>query len=78
MDDPMRGVDIGTKLEVYAMIRAEAALGRSFLWYTTEVDELTHCDRVYVFRNGRITEAIDAADLSEQRVLQASFAESGA
>jgi ribose transport system ATP-binding protein len=76
MDDPMRGVDIGTKLEVYAMIRAEAASGRSFLWYTTEVDELTHCDRVYVFRNGRITEAIDAAELSEQRVLQASFAES--
>jgi ribose transport system ATP-binding protein len=75
MDDPMRGVDIGTKLEVYAMIRAEAASGRSFLWYTTEVDELTHCDRVYVFRNGRITAAIDAADLSEQRVLQASFAE---
>ncbi|WP_291710624.1 sugar ABC transporter ATP-binding protein [Bradyrhizobium sp.] len=77
MDDPMRGVDVGTKLEVYGMIRAEAAAGRSFLWYTTEVDELTHCDRVYVFRNGRITEAIDAADLSEQRVLQASFAESG-
>jgi ribose transport system ATP-binding protein len=74
----MRGVDIGTKLEVYAMIRAEAASGRSFLWYTTEVDELTHCDRVYVFRNGRIAETIDAADLSEQRVLQASFAESGA
>jgi len=76
MDDPMRGVDIGTKLEVYAMIRAEAAAGRSFVWYTTEVDELTHCDRVYVFRNGRISETIDAADLSEQRVLQASFAES--
>jgi ribose transport system ATP-binding protein len=78
MDDPMRGVDIGTKREVYGMIRSEAAGGRSFLWYTTEIDELTHCDRVYVFRNGGITEAIDAAGLTEQRVLQASFAEHAA
>ena len=78
MDDPMRGVDIGTKREVYGMIRTEAAAGRSFLWYTTEIDELTHCDRVYVFRNGGITEAIDAAALTEARVLQASFAEHAA
>ena len=52
MDDPMRGVDIGTKLEVYDLIRAEARGGRTFLWYTTETDELKNCDRVYVFRNG--------------------------
>jgi len=78
MDDPMRGVDIGTKLEVYAMIGSEAAAGRSFLWYTTEIDELAHCDRIYVFRNGSICEVIGAAHFSEQRVLQASFAESAA
>ena len=54
MDDPMRGVDVGTKLEVYDMIRAEAERGRSFIWYTTEIDELQHCDRAYVFRNGAI------------------------
>ena len=40
MDDPMRGVDVGTKLEVYDLIRAEASQGRTFLWYTTEMDEL--------------------------------------
>jgi ribose transport system ATP-binding protein len=78
MDDPMRGVDVGTKREVYAMIGAEAAAGRSFLWYTTEIDELSYCDRVYVFRNGGITEAIDASALTEARVLQASFAEHAA
>jgi len=78
MDAPMRGVDIGTKREVYAMIRTAAAAGRSLLWYTPEIDELTYCDRVYVFRNGGITEAIDAAALTEARVLQASFAEHAA
>ena len=78
MDDPMRGVDIGTKLEVYDMIRTEAANGRSFIWYTTEFDELAYCDRVYVFRDGKISDEINAGDISEERILQASFAESAA
>jgi len=78
MDDPMRGVDIGTKQEVYAMIRAEAEKGRTFIWYTTEIEELTHCDRAYVFRNGAIVAALGAADLTEEKVLEASFAEHAA
>ena len=74
MDDPMRGVDVGTKLEVYGMIRDEARKGRSFIWYTTEMDELAHCDRAYVFREGAIVAALAAGEVSEERVLQASFA----
>ena len=77
MDDPMRGVDVGTKLEVYDMIRAEAERGRSFIWYTTEIDELTHCDRAYIFRNGAIVAELGPDELSEDKVLDASFAESG-
>jgi len=75
MDDPMRGVDVGTKQEVYGMIRAEAARGRSFLWYTTEMDELAHCDHVYVFREGAIVADLPRAELTEERVLHASFRE---
>lgn len=75
MDDPMRGVDFGTKREVYAMIRKEAAQGRSFIWYTTEMDELAYCERAYVFRNGGISDVVEARDLSEERILRASFAE---
>jgi ribose transport system ATP-binding protein len=75
MDDPMRGVDIGTKQEVYEMIREEAATGRTFIWYTTEMDELKHCDHVYVFRNGRIAADLPRDQLTEQKVLHASFEE---
>jgi ribose transport system ATP-binding protein len=78
MDDPMRGVDIGTKQEVYGLIHEQAAEGRSFVWYTTEFEELTHCDRVYVFRNGVVTAELQSDELTEQRVLQASFAEKAA
>jgi ribose transport system ATP-binding protein len=75
MDDPMRGVDIGTKLEVYELIREEAAKGRTFLWYTTEVDELENCDRVYVFRNGRIVADLAHGEITEEKVIQSSFQE---
>jgi ribose transport system ATP-binding protein len=75
MDDPMRGVDVGTKLEVYALLRAEAGSGRTFLWYTTEMDELNYCDHIYVFRNGRIVADLPRADMTEQKILQSSFHE---
>ena len=73
MDDPMRGVDIGTKLDVYDLIRAEARQGRTFLWYTTETEELGNCDRVYVFRNGQIVSELARGELTEERVIHSSF-----
>jgi ribose transport system ATP-binding protein len=75
MDDPMRGVDIGTKLEVYDLIRNEARKGRTFLWHTTETDELKNCDHVYVFRDGAIVADIARNDLTEERVIRSSFKE---
>lgn len=75
MDDPMRGVDIGTKLDVYDIIRNEAKAGRTFLWYTTEMDELENCHHVYVFRNGRIIAEFSRDELTEERVIQSSFEE---
>ncbi len=75
MDDPMRGVDVGTKHDVYRFIAAEAAAGRSFLWYTTEFDELFQCDRVAVFNSGRIVGELARHALSEARVIALSFGE---
>ncbi|MBZ9758176.1 sugar ABC transporter ATP-binding protein [Mesorhizobium sp. ESP6-5] len=75
MDDPMRGVDIATKLEVYALIQEEAAKGRTFIWYTTEFEELENCDRVYVLRNGEIVAALDHDEVNEQNVIRSSFGE---
>jgi ribose transport system ATP-binding protein len=75
MDDPMRGVDVGTKREVYGLIRKEAEAGRTFLWYTTETDELEHCDHVYVFREGVIVADLPREQVTEETVLHASFRE---
>jgi ribose transport system ATP-binding protein len=75
MDDPMRGVDIGTKHEVYGLVRAEAERGRMFVWYTTEIEELFNCDYVYVFRNGRIVAEYVRGEANEERILTSSFQE---
>jgi ribose transport system ATP-binding protein len=75
MDDPMRGVDIATKLEVYDTIRQEAEAGRTFLWYTTESDELAYCDHVYIFRAGAIIADLKRDELTEAAVIQSSFKE---
>ncbi|MDQ0467747.1 sugar ABC transporter ATP-binding protein [Labrys wisconsinensis] len=75
MDDPMRGVDVGTKLEVYDLIRAEARKGRTFVWYTTEIEELDHCDHVYVFRGGAVVADLGREELTEEKVIQSSFLE---
>jgi ribose transport system ATP-binding protein len=75
MDDPTRGVDIGTKRDIYQLVRDEAANGRTFIWYTTENDELAYCDRAYVFRSGRVTRVLDADQCDEKTLLAASFEE---
>ncbi len=73
LDDPMRGVDVGTKQEVYRLLSLEAEKGRGFVWYTTELEELENCARIYVFREGRAVVKLEGADISQGRILQASF-----
>ena len=73
LDDPMRGVDVATKNEVYKLIRGEAERGRCFIWYATELEELSNCDRLYVFREGRATTHLSREEIEPGRILQASF-----
>ena len=77
LDDPMRGVDVGTKQEVYALIRAEAERGRAFIWYSTEIEELENCDRVLVFREGRAVTLLEGAEIENNAIIGASFGTGG-
>ena len=78
MDDPMRGVDVGTKQDVYSMLREEAGKGRTFIWYSTEMDEVRQCDRVYVFSEGAIAAEFAGEDVTEENIIRASFKEAAA
>lgn len=77
LDDPFRGVDVHTKTDLYRLIRDEAAKGRSIVWYSSENAEMAHCDRVYVFRAGRIVAELTGEEISEERIIAVSFNEDG-
>jgi ribose transport system ATP-binding protein len=73
----MRGVDVGTKREVYGIVRAEAEAGRTFVWYSTEIEEMELCDRAYVFREGAAVAELRGHEITEEAILAASFAGAG-
>ena len=77
LDDPFRGVDVATKNELYALMRVEASRGRSIVWYSTENSEMAHCDRVYVFRSGRIVSELEGEGITEERIIADSFDSEG-
>jgi ribose transport system ATP-binding protein len=77
LDDPTRGVDIGARAEMHEIVRGLAAEGKVVLLASTDLAELVDlCDRVLVFRRGRITEEI-AAELTEQNLSLAMNASPG-
>ena len=76
MYDPTRGVDVGTKAEIYVMIRAYASAGGAVLFYSTDVPELVNlCDEVKVVYRGREAATLSGAALSEAAVMRAALGE---
>lgn len=71
MYDPTRGVDIGTKAEIYRQIRAFVAQGNSVLLYSTEIEEVVNLsDRVLVFYGKRIAQTLERSEISEHRIME--------
>jgi ribose transport system ATP-binding protein len=76
--DPTRGVDPGTKFEIYDFIREFAAKGRAVLLYSTEVPELVRlCHRVYAISAGRIVREFTGDEIQEQAIMAAALAWDG-
>jgi ribose transport system ATP-binding protein len=70
LDEPTRGVDVGARSEIYALIRRLAARGVAVLLVSSEVPEvLGLADRVLVVREGRVVRQAPATELDEGRVL---------
>ena len=70
MFDPTRGVDIGTKHEIYVLIRELAKEGNAILFYSTEIPELVNvCDRVLVMYRGRMVKELLGDQLSEENIM---------
>jgi ribose transport system ATP-binding protein len=71
--DPTRGIDVGTKTEIYHLVRRYADAGGAVLFYSTEIPELVNlCDRVMVIYRGRIVETLAGNSLSESAIMGAA------
>jgi len=74
VDEPTRGIDVGTKAEVHRLLSELTSQGVAVLMISSELPEvLGMSDRIYVMRHGRIQAALDAAAASEERVLAAAL-----
>lgn len=71
--DPTRGIDVGTKHQIYDLVRELAAAGNAVLLFTSELREIALvCDRAIVLYDGRITAELPAAEADEETLLNAA------
>ena len=71
--DPTRGIDVGTKRQIYVLLRELADAGAAILLFTSELPEIQLvCDRVVVLYQGGVSERLPASEASEGRLLRAA------
>jgi putative multiple sugar transport system ATP-binding protein len=71
LDEPTRGIDVGSKFEIYSIINNLAKEGKGILLISSELPEiLGMCDRVYVMSEGRITGELAQSEASQERIMK--------
>ena len=74
LNDPTRGIDVGTKQELYRLIRELAETGLAILFYSTDYEELIGMsDRVVVCYGGKLVRELSGPDLNEHNLITASL-----
>ncbi len=72
--DPTRGIDVGTKREIYRLLRELAGQGHSVLYYTSELEEVQLvCDRAIVIFGGRVVDILPVAIADEAALTRAAY-----
>ena len=72
-DEPTKGIDVGTKAEIYNLMRTLADEGIGVILVSSELPEVPAVgDRILVFAEGRITAEFDAADATEEKLVHAA------
>ncbi|MBQ9062623.1 MAG: sugar ABC transporter ATP-binding protein [Eubacterium sp.] len=70
VDEPTRGVDVGTKIEIYRIIRELADAGTAVIMISSELPEVLGCsDRIVVMHEGKIAGELPWQDATEENVL---------
>jgi ribose transport system ATP-binding protein len=75
LDEPTKGIDVGTKSEIYRMMGQAAAEGKTIVFVSSYLPELLAvCDRIGVMARGRMVEIRDAAKWSDHEIMRVAVA----
>ena len=73
LDEPTKGIDVGSKVEIYRLLQEQAAAGKAVLMVSSYIPELLGvCDRIAVMHRGRLGPARSVRDWDEHRILDAA------
>ncbi len=74
LNDPTRGIDVGTKQEIYQLLRGLADAGAAILFYSTDYAELIGCcDRVLVMYDGAVIRELAGAEITERALIASAL-----
>ena len=79
VDEPTRGIDVGSKAEIYRLLRALADAGVAVIVISSDLEEvLGISDRIAVMHEGNLAGIVDRPDFSEEKVMNLAFGKSAA
>ena len=71
LDEPTRGIDVGTKYEIYKIIEELAEQGKGVVFISSELPELIGvCDRIVVMSQGAVTGQLLPAEFGQERIMK--------
>lgn len=71
LDEPTRGVDIGAKSEIYAIMNQLAKMGMAIILISSEMPEIINMsDRIYVMCEGKITGCLGHEDVTQEKIMK--------
>jgi len=71
LDEPTRGIDVGSKYDVYTVVNKLAEQGKCILFISSELPEILGvCDRIYVMSQGRMVGEMNAEDASQEKIMR--------
>lgn len=74
LDEPSQGVDVGARTEIFTRLREAAGTGRCIIMASSEFGDLARvCDRVLVFRYGRVAAELTGDDVTEDNLTRAAY-----
>ena len=74
LNDPTRGIDVGTKQEIYQLLRRLADSGAAIVFYTTDYDELIGCcDKALVLYDGAVKRVLEGAEITQHALIASAL-----